>query len=82
MSNRFKLLQIALIIVALFGLGVGFKYVSKGGLLSVDLPKPAPLGIDHQSELSPNSAKASSLKTDELQSYENPLNDIYVNPFE
>lgn len=77
--NRKTSILIAFLIVAIIVVGWGL--LAKGGLFAVQLPQA--------STINPSALSANSVPTDgavlgesETPTYTNPLNDIYVNPFE
>ncbi len=72
---------VGLIVAALAAVGGGYYlFIVKGGTLAVSLPKA--FHIDKQQlVVEPASTTETGAVLGESENYENPLKDIYVNPF-
>ncbi len=77
--NLSKKLSVLVVVLVVAIVAIGFKILSHGGLLSVELPKP--LVIEANQSATPTTEPGSVLGETESSNYTNPLNDIYVNPF-
>lgn len=80
MKSYFKIIGIAVAVLVVGG-GLYYMLIIRGGALAVTLPKP--FKINQQDLVVQNTAtpKDGGAVLGESDPYENPLKDIYVNPF-
>ena len=81
--NMNKKTSIAIVILVIAILIVGWKLLSKGGLFALELPQPNNVQTTVNATGTAASTENGAVLGDtETANYSNPLTNIYVNPFE